>query len=491
MNTASAQVAKPAATVKLLIDGQFVESKTTEWQDVVNPATQEVLARVPFATDAEIEAAIASAKRAYKSWKNTPLAARARIMLKLQALVREHMPRIAKTLSAEQGKTLPDAEGDVFRGLEVVEHACSIGTLQLGEFAENVANGVDTYTIRQPIGVCVGITPFNFPAMVPLWMLPVAIACGNTFILKPSEKVPLTATRLVELLAETGLPAGVVSLVHGTAPQVEQLIDHPQVAAVSIVGSTGAASAVYARAAARGKRVQALGGAKNHMVVMPDADLDAVVESVMSSAFGSTGQRCMAGSVAVAVDPIGDEFVARLRARAGAMQIGPGDQAGVEMGPLINAAQRDRVLSYLQAGVEERAELVLDGRQRSVPHDGFFVGASIFDRVNPDMRIAREEIFGPVLSVIRAKSLADAVAVVNHSAMGNGASIFTRSGAAARQFTSDVEAGMVGVNIGVPVPMAFFSFSGWKGSFFGDLHVHGKDGVRFYTEVKVVTSRFV
>ncbi|MDE3156423.1 MAG: CoA-acylating methylmalonate-semialdehyde dehydrogenase [Acidobacteriota bacterium] len=479
-----------ATRCRYFADGRWRDSAARETLPVHDPATGAEIAQVPLCLPAEVDAVVAAARAAFPAWRKVPAVVRARYLFKYRDLLERHKDELARLITREHGKAFEDARGSVQRGLEVVEFACGIPSQLLGETLEDIAPGIDSHTLRQPIGVCVGITPFNFPAMVPLWMLPLAIACGNTFIFKPSEKVPLTATRLVELLAETGLPAGVVGLVHGTAPQVEQLIDHPQVAAVSIVGSTAAASAVYARAAARGKRVQALGGAKNHMVVMPDADLDAVVESVMSSAFGSSGQRCMAGSVAVAVDPIGDEFVRRLRARAASMRIGPGDQAGVEMGPLINAAQRDRVRAYLDIGVTERARLVLDGRERDVPRDGFFVGASIFDHVEPTMRVAREEIFGPVLSVIRAGSLADAIAVVNRSAMGNGASIFTRDGGAARQFTSEVEAGMVGVNIGVPVPMAFFSFSGWKGSFFGDLHVHGKDGVRFYTEVKVVTSRF-
>ncbi len=483
----------PAASstrCRYFADGVWRDSASADTLPVHDPATGEEIARVPLCTREEVDVAVAAARAAFPAWRRVPAVQRARYLFKYRDLLERHKDELARLITREHGKALEEARGSVQRGLEVVEFACGIPSLLLGETLEDIAPGIDSFTIRQPIGVAVGITPFNFPAMVPLWMMPLAIACGNPFILKPSEKVPLTATRLVELFAETGLPAGVLGLVHGTAPQVEQLIDHPQVVAVSIVGSTAAASAVYARAAAKGKRVQALGGAKNHMIVMPDADLDAVVSSVMSSAFGSTGQRCMAGSVAVAVDPIGDEFVRRLKSRAETMKVGPGDQAGVEMGPLINAAQRDRVLSYLDVGVKERADLVLDGRQRKVPANGFFVGASIFDRVSPDMRIAREEIFGPVLSVIRAKDLSEAIAVVNHSAMGNGASIFTRAGAAARQFTSEIEAGMVGINIGVPVPMAFFSFSGWKGSFFGDLHVHGKDGVRFYTELKVVTSRF-
>ena len=481
--------AEPVTSCRCFVDGAWRESSAAETRPVYDPAAGAVIARVPMCPGEEIDDAVAAADAAFRTWRRVPAVVRARYLFRYRDLLERHKEEVAQIITREHGKAIGEARGSVQRGLEVVEFACGIPTLLMGETLENIAAGIDSFTIRQPIGVCAGITPYNFPAMVPLWMLPVAIACGNTFVLKPSEKVPQTAIRLVELLADTGLPAGVVNLVHGAAPQVERLIDHPQVKAVSIVGSTTAARAVYARAAAQGKRVQALGGAKNHMVVMPDADLDPVVEAVVASAFGSTGQRCMAGSVAVAVDPIGDDLVRRLCARAAALSIGPGDRDGVEMGPLISAAQRDRVAEYLRIGVEERAALVLDGR-RLPARDGFFLGASIFDRVEPGMRIAREEIFGPVLSVIRAGSLDAAIAIVNRSAMGNGASIFTRDAAAARRFTTDVEAGMIGVNVGVPVPMAFFPFAGWKGSFFGDLHVHGKDGVRFYTEQKVVTSRF-
>jgi malonate-semialdehyde dehydrogenase (acetylating)/methylmalonate-semialdehyde dehydrogenase len=417
-----------------------------------------------------------------------PTPVRARYLFKYRELLDAHKEELARLVTREHGKALDDARGSVQRGMEVVEFACGIPTLMMGETLENVATGVDAYSLRQPLGVCVGITPFNFPAMVPLWMLPIAIACGNAFVLKPSEKVPLTAMRLVELLQETGLPPGVVSVIHGSARQVEQLIDHPLVRAVSIVGSSAAAGAVYARAANLGKRVQALGGAKNHMVVMPDADPEPAVEAILGSAFGSSGQRCMAGSVAVVVEP-NDALVARLTERAGALRIGAGDEPGCELGPVVNAAQRERVLSYIDIGVKEGATLTLDGRSKG-PAGGYFVGATIFDRATPAMRIAREEIFGPVLTIVRVKSLSEALTVVNRSSLGNGAVIFTRDAGAVRTFVSEVEAGMVGVNVGVPAPYAIFPFSGWKGSFFGDLHAHGKDGVRFYTEQKVVTARY-
>ncbi|MGE5243642.1 MAG: CoA-acylating methylmalonate-semialdehyde dehydrogenase [Betaproteobacteria bacterium] len=477
-----------AAACRFFSNGVWRESSAGERLDVHNPATGEVIAAAPLCTAAEIDETVAAADRAFRQWRRVPTPARARYLFRYRDLLDAHKEEIARLITREHGKALEDARGSVQRGIEVVEFACGIPTLMMGETLENVATGVDAYSLRQPLGVCVGITPFNFPAMVPLWMLPIAIACGNSFVLKPSEKVPLTAVRLVELLAETGLPPGVVSLVHGSARQVEQLIDHPLVRAVSIVGSSAAAAAVYARAAGLGKRVQALGGAKNHMVVMPDADVEPAVDAILGSAFGSSGQRCMAGSVAVVVDP-NDVLVARLTERAASLKVGPGDAPGCEMGPVVNAAQRERVLSYIDIGVKEGASLALDGRAKG-PEGGYFVGATVFDRVSPSMRIAREEIFGPVLSIIRVASLDEALAVVNRSAHGNGAVIFTSDASAVRRFVSEVEAGMVGVNVGVPAPYAVFPFSGWKGSFFGDLHAHGKDGVRFYTEQKVVTARY-
>jgi malonate-semialdehyde dehydrogenase (acetylating)/methylmalonate-semialdehyde dehydrogenase len=469
--------------------GAWRPSSSRERLDVYNPATGDVIAHVPLCTRAEVDQTIEAAHAAFLDWRKVPPLVRARYLFRYRDLLERHKDELAGLITTEHGKTLEDARGSVQRGLEVVEFACGIPTLLMGETLEQVSHGVDCHTIRQPLGVAVGITPFNFPAMVPMWMLPLAIACGNTFVLKPSEKVPLTATRLVELLAETELPPGVVSLVHGTVSQVEQLIDHPLVRTVSIVGSSAAAAAVYARAAARGKRVQALGGAKNHLVVMPDADLDQAVPAIVGSAFGSAGERCMAGSVVVAVGAAGDALVERLGTRAAALKMAAGDAPGAELGPLVTAAHRDRVAQYLKVGVDEGATLVLDGRTRA-QEPGFFLGASIFDHARPDMRIAREEIFGPVLTIIRVESLPAALSVVNASSLGNAASIFTRDGGAARTFTSEVEAGMIGVNVGVPVPMAMFPFAGWKGSFFGDLHAHGKDGVRFYTEQKVITTRY-
>jgi len=469
--------------------GAWRSSSSRERLDVFNPATGAVIAHVPLCTRAEVDQTVEAAHAAFLEWRNVPPLVRARHLFRYRDLLERHTDEIARLITTEHGKTLEDARGSLQRGLEVVEFACGIPTLLMGETLEQVSHDVDCHTLRQPLGVAVGITPFNFPAMVPLWMLPLAIACGNTFILKPSEKVPLTATRLVELLDETKLPPGVVSLVHGTAPQVEQLVDHQLVQAVSIVGSSAAAAAVYTQAAARGKRVQALGGAKNHLVVMPDADLDQAVPAIVGSAFGSAGERCMAGSIVVAVGSAGDALVERLRARAATLKMAAGDEPGAELGPLVTAAHRDRVARYLTVGVAEGATLVLDGRTRA-EGAGFFLGASIFDHARPDMRIAREEIFGPVLTIIRVDTLTAALAVVNASSLGNAASIFTRDGGAARTFASEVEAGMIGVNVGVPVPMAMFPFAGWKGSFFGDLHVQGKDGVRFYTQQKVITTRY-
>ncbi|MGE3274514.1 MAG: CoA-acylating methylmalonate-semialdehyde dehydrogenase [Vicinamibacterales bacterium] len=469
--------------------GLWHESAATTFDDVHDPSTGRVIARTPRCTPDEVDATVQAAHLAAQSWRHVPAPVRARALFRYRDLLDRHADELARLVTREHGKTLSDARGEVQRGIEVVEFACGIPSLLMGETLDNVSTNVDSHSFRLPLGVVAAITPFNFPMMVPLWSLPVAIACGNAYILKPSEKVPLTANRLVELFYEAGLPAGVLSVVHGAREQVEQLIDHPLVRAVSIVGSSAAAAAVYERAAARGKRVQALGGAKNHMVVMPDCDMDQTIEAVINSAFGSAGQRCMAGSVAVCVEPVADVFLEKLKARAAAMPMGAGDGAGCELGPLVSASQRDRVTGYIDIGLGEGASLLLDGRERA-SGEGYFVGATIFDRVTPSMRIAREEIFGPVLSVVRVGSLEEALAVVNGSEMGNAGVIFTRDGGAARTFTLGCEAGMIGVNVGVPVPMAFFPFAGWKGSFFGDLHAHGKDGVRFFTEQKVVTTRY-
>ena len=491
MTTKPATVAAEAPTVKMLLDGKFIESKTSEWHDVVNPATQEVLAQVPFATDEEINAAVASAKAAYKTWKNTPLAARARIMLKLQALVREHMSRIAQTLSAEQGKTLADAEGDVFRGLEVVEHACSIGSLQLGEFAENVAGGVDTYTIRQSIGVCAGITPFNFPAMIPLWMFPMAIVCGNTFVLKPSEQDPLTPMLLAELALQAGVPPGVLNVIHGGKRSVDAICTHPDIAAVSFVGSTHVGTHVYNLASQHGKRVQCMMGAKNHAVVLPDANKEQTINALVGSTFGAAGQRCMATSVTVLVGDA-QKWIPEIVAKAKTLKVNAGSEKGTDVGPVVSRSAKNRVLGLVEEGVKAGATLDLDGRSVKVPgyEQGNFIGPTIFSGVKPDMSIYTTEIFGPVMVIVAADSLDHAINLVNDNPFGNGTAIFTQSGAAARKFQNEIDVGQVGINVPIPVPVPFFSFTGSRGSKLGDLGPYGKQVVQFYTQTKTVTSRW-
>ena len=479
------------STVKLLINGEFVESGTREWRDIVNPATQEMLARVPFATTAEVDQAIRSAHAAFATWKNTPIGARMRIMLKYQALVREHMPRIAKTLSAEQGKTIPDAEGDIFRGLEVVEHACSIGTLQQGEFAENVAGSVDTYTLRQPIGVCVGITPFNFPAMIPLWMFPMAIVCGNTFVLKPSEQDPLSTMQLVELAIEAGVPKGVLNVVHGGKEVVDALCTHELVKAISFVGSTAVGTHVYRLGSEHGKRVQSMMGAKNHAVVLPDANREQTLNALAGAGFGAAGQRCMATSVVVLVGA-SQQWLPDLVEKAKTLKVNAGSEAGTDIGPVVSRAAKQRILGLIEAGVKEGATLALDGRDVKVAgyEEGNFIGPTIFTDVTTEMEIYRTEIFGPVLVVLSVPTLDEAIALVNRNPMGNGVGLFTQSGAAARKFQSDIDVGQVGINIPIPVPVPFFSFTGSRGSKLGDLGPYGKQVVQFYTQTKTVTARW-
>ena len=479
------------STVKLLINGEFVESGTREWRDIVNPATQEVLARVPFATVAEVDEAIRAAHAAFATWKNTPIGARMRIMLKYQALVREHMPRIAKTLSAEQGKTIPDAEGDIFRGLEVVEHACSIGTLQQGEFAENVAGSVDTYTLRQPIGVCVGITPFNFPAMIPLWMFPMAIVCGNTFVLKPSEQDPLSTMQLVELAIEAGVPKGVLNVVHGGKEVVDALCSHERVKAISFVGSTAVGTHVYRLGSEHGKRVQSMMGAKNHAVVLPDANREQTLNALAGAGFGAAGQRCMATSVVVLVGA-SQQWLPDLVEKAKTLKVNAGNEAGTDIGPVVSRAAKQRILGLIEAGVKEGATLALDGRDVKVAgyEEGNFIGPTIFTDVTTEMEIYRTEIFGPVLVVLSVPTLDEAIALVNRNPMGNGVGLFTQSGAAARKFQSDIDVGQVGINIPIPVPVPFFSFTGSRGSKLGDLGPYGKQVVQFYTQTKTVTARW-
>ena len=479
------------ATVKLLIDGAFVESASKRWRSVVNPATQTVLARVPFATIDEVDAAVAAAKQAFKSWRKTPIGTRARIFLKYQQLIREHMQELAAILTAEQGKTLPDAEGDVFRGLEVVEHAAAIGNLQLGELANNVAGGVDTYTLLQPIGVCAGITPFNFPAMIPLWMFPMAIATGNTFVLKPSEQDPMVTMHLVELALEAGIPKGVLNVVHGGEDVVNAICDHPDIKAVSFVGSTKVGTHVYHRASQAGKRVQCMMGAKNHAVVLPDANKEQTLNAMVGAAFGAAGQRCMAASTAVLVGEA-QSWIPELVVKAKTLKVNAGNASGTDVGPLISCAARERVEAFIASGIEQGATLELDGRQPQVPgyEQGNFVGPTIFSGVKPGMRIYDEEIFGPVLVILAADSLDEAIDIVNANPNGNGTAVFTQSGAAARKFQEEIDVGQVGINVPIPVPVPLFSFTGSRASKLGDLGPYGKQVVMFYTQTKTVTQRW-
>ncbi|MHC8322411.1 CoA-acylating methylmalonate-semialdehyde dehydrogenase [Pseudomonas sp. GB2N2] len=490
-NETTVETAQTVQKVKLLIDGEWVESQTTEWHDIVNPATQQVLAKVPFATAQEVDAAISAAHRAFQTWKLTPIGGRMRIMLKLQALIREHSKRIAVVLSNEQGKTIADAEGDIFRGLEVVEHACSIGTLQMGEFAENVASGVDTYTLRQPIGVCAGITPFNFPAMIPLWMFPMAIACGNTFVLKPSEQDPLSTLLLVELAIEAGVPKGVLNVVHGGKDVVDALCTHKDIKAVSFVGSTAVGTHVYDLAGKHGKRVQSMMGAKNHAVVLPDANREQTLNALVGAGFGAAGQRCMATSVVVLVGAA-KQWLPDLKALAQKLTVNAGSEPGTDVGPVISKRAKARILDLIESGIKEGATLELDGRQISVPgfEQGNFVGPTLFSGVTTDMQIYTQEIFGPVLVVLEVNTLDEAIALVNANPFGNGTGLFTQSGAAARKFQNEIDVGQVGINIPIPVPVPFFSFTGSRGSKLGDLGPYGKQVVQFYTQTKTVTSRW-
>ena len=481
----------PIPNVKLLINGAFIDSTSTTWRDIVNPATQELLARVPICEAAEINLAVDAATEAFKTWKLAPLGQRARIMLKLQELIRRDMKKLAACLTAEQGKTLADAEGDVFRGLEVVEHACSIGTLSLGEMAENVAGGIDTYFIRQPIGVCVGITPFNFPAMIPLWMFPMAIACGNTFVLKPSEQDPMTTMLLAELALEAGVPAGVLNIVHGGKSAVDALCTHPTVKAVSFVGSCHVGEHVYQLASSHGKRAQCMMGAKNHAIVMPDANKEQSLNAIVGAAFGAAGQRCMATSVAVMVGQ-SQEWIGDIVAKAKSLKVSAGTVAGVDVGPVISREAKKRIEQLIEAGVNEGCTLLLDGRNLVItdyPH-GNFVAPTIFADVQPHHTIYKEEIFGPVLVIVNVASLDEAIALTNANPYGNGTGIFTQSGAVARKFQTEIDVGQVGINVPVPVPVPYFSFTGSRGSKLGDLGPYGKQAVQFYTQTKTITARW-
>lgn len=462
--------------------------------DVYNPATGEVSATVTLASTDEVRGAIASAAAAYPAWAATPPLKRARVLFNFKQLLDQNADRLAELITTEHGKVLSDAKGEVTRGIEVVEFACGIPHLLKGEFSENVGGGIDTYSIRQSLGVCAGITPFNFPMMVGMWMFPVAIACGNTFVWKPSERDPSAAVLIADLFKQAGLPDGVLNVVHGDKEAVDTLLTDPRIQAVSFVGSTPIAQYIYSTAASHGKRVQALGGAKNHMVIMPDADLDLVTDALMGAAYGSAGERCMAISVAVAVGDAGDRLMAKLKPRVEALKIGPGTDAQSEMGPLVTRPHLEKVLSYVNIGEKEGAKLVVDGRAYKSPHqgyeNGFFMGGCLFDQVTPDMRIYKEEIFGPVLSVMRTDNFDQAAALINNHEFGNGTAIFTRDGDAARAFVNQIKVGMVGVNVPIPVPVAFHTFGGWKNSSFGAHGVHGPEGINFYTHLKTVTSRW-
>jgi malonate-semialdehyde dehydrogenase (acetylating) / methylmalonate-semialdehyde dehydrogenase len=478
-------------TIASFTAGKPSASQSKRTGIVWDPATGEPRAHVEFASAAEVDATVSIALEAFHQWRATPLSRRAEIMFAFHALVHTNRRRLAELITLEHGKTLPDALGEVARGIENIEFACGIPNLLKGGFTEQASRGIDVYQIRQPLGVVAGITPFNFPAMVPLWMFPNAIACGNTFILKPSEKDPSAPLYLAQLMQQAGLPDGVFNVLQGDRITVDRLLEHPDVKAISFVGSTPVARSIYETATRNGKRVQALGGARNHMLVLPDADIGMAADAAVSAAFGSAGERCMAISIVVAVDTAADPLIAAIRERMANIKIGPGTEEGNEMGPLITREHRDRVASYLDIAKSEGATVAVDGRTHPASsRKGFFLGTSLLDSVEPGMRCYEDEIFGPVLGVVRANTYAEAVGIVNRNQYGNGAAIFTRDGGAARQFQFDVEAGMVGINVPIPVPVAWYSFGGWKASLFGDLHMYGPEGIQFYTRAKVVTSRW-
>jgi len=474
------------------IDGGFQPSASDRFGNIYNPATGAVIAKLPMGGAADLETAVKSARRAFHSWSTTSITKRAQLMFKFKELLELHRDELVDIISLEHGKVIPDAAGSLQRGIEVVEFACGIPHLLKGEFSEQVGTGVDCYSMRQPIGVCAGVTPFNFPAMVPMWMFPIAIVCGNCFILKPSEKDPSCSVKLAELLKEAGLPDGVMNVVHGDKEMVDAILEHPDIATFSFVGSTPVAEYVYNKASSSGKRVQALGGAKNHAVVMPDADLEQTANAIIGAAYGSAGERCMAISAVIAVDSIAEPLKEILVRKMGALKIGPGNDPSNDMGPLITKEHKKKVMNYIQDGVSAGAELVIDGREHPITNggEGFFLGPSLFDRVSPDMKIYLEEIFGPVLVMLRAKDFQQALDLVNNNRFGNGVAVFTSNGSIAREFTNKVQIGMVGVNVAIPVPLAFYSFGGWKDSIYGSSNIYGMDGVRFFTKLKTVTTRW-
>lgn len=477
--------------VPLFIGGEWVQSQTDRWIDVTNPATNEVIARAPVATQAEMQAAVATAKKAFLSWKEVAVPERARVMMRYQALLKEHHDEIAEILASETGKTFEDAKGDVWRGIEVVEHAANVPSLLMGETVENVARGIDSYSYIQPLGVCAGITPFNFPAMIPLWMFPLAIACGNTFILKPSEQDPLTPTRLVELFEQAGAPKGVLQVIHGGKDQVDFILDNPDIKAISFVGSVAVGQYIYRRGTENMKRVQAFAGAKNHCVIMPDANKSQVISNMVGASVGAAGQRCMAISVAVFVGQ-SKQWIPEIAEALAKVKPGVWNDKDAAYGPVISPQAKQRIENFITQGVNEGAKLLVDGRNCQVDGypNGNWVGPTMFSGVTTDMEIYKNEIFGPVLCATEVETLDDALQLVNANPYGNGTSIFTASGAAARKYQHEVEVGQVGINIPIPVPLPFFSFTGWKGSFMGDLHAYGKQAVRFYSETKTVTARW-
>src|SRR6185312_6026325 len=477
-------------TIQHWISGSETTGASTRWGPVWNPATGEQQAQVALAEPADVDAAAAAASKAWQEWRDVSVIRRARVMFALRDLIERHLDELSELIADEHGKVVSDAKGEVIRGLEVVEYACGIPTLLKGEYSEQVSTDVDAYSFRQPLGVVAGITPFNFPAMVPMWMHPVAIAAVNTFVLKPSERDPSASNFVAELYREAGLPDGVFNVVHGDKVAVDALLDHPDVAAVSFVGSTPVARYIHERASGAGKRVQALGGAKNHAVVMPDADLEFTAGQLTAAGFGSAGQRCMAISVVVAVGEVADPLLELLSAKAREIKVGPGLAPDSEMGPVVTEQARKRIVGYIAQGIGAGAEARVDGRELEIPGGGFFVGPTLFDRVRPEMTVYTEEIFGPVLCTVRVETLEEAIALINRSSFANGTAIFTSSGEAARRFEREVQVGMIGVNVPIPVPMAYYSFGGWKDSLFGDHHVHGSEGFRFYTRAKAVTTRW-
>ena len=475
------------------INGTMVNGQSGRVGDIFNPATGDVIAQVPFADSGEVKAAISSSSAALPAWQSTPSAQRAQVLFNFRELLIKNTNELAEILSTEHGKTLADSKGELGRGIEVVEFACGITQTLKGEYSENISSNVDSYTMRQPVGVVVGITPFNFPAMVPMWMYPVAIACGNTFVLKPSERDPSVAIRIAELASEAGLPNGVLNVINGDKETVDNLIKSSEVSAISFVGSTSVGEHIYRTGCANGKRVQALCGAKNHLVVLPDADMLQTIDAIIGSSFGSAGERCMAISVVVAVgNEIADELIENLRPKIRNLKVGPFCDTKSEMGPVISRDAQDRIRGYIDAGLQAGAKLVVDGRDVSLSgyENGYFVGGCLFDRVTPEMSIYTDEIFGPVLSIVRVKNYEEALDLVNNHEYGNGAALFTRDGDAARDFASRSKIGMIGINVPIPVPAAYFSFGGWKRSMFGDHYIHGMEGVRFYTRLKTMTARW-